>query len=359
MESIVTRLKKNVSGLKIDERKQLMEYIKSSYSVFNEHSDVTNCPHCNSKNIKKNGVRNDTQRFLCKECHKTFDFKTNTVLKGLHKINKWNYFLEDFLSLKISTLKELTENIHICRQTAIDWRHKLLAVMSNRENKFKNDVVEFDESYFLISRKGRQDMNIENKKAYKKWRKSQVGDSNYNVKVFFSYGRIEEQLDLCVSHMGRTSAAHMRSYFLPSKFKNITTITDSHNSYKSFFKAANIEHETFISKDHVNKTNNLVHNQTVNAYTNEFKIFVNSHMKGVSTKYLNLYAKWFEFFKNVSRKIEDFRFNLTDYICSNVVSDNVGLELYRQSEYSFKMFLKNNNRTDYGVCKNHYYSTKL
>jgi hypothetical protein len=86
------------------------------------------------------------------------------------------------------------------------------------------------------------------------------------------------------------------------------------------------------------------------------------HLRGVSSKYLNFYIKWFQFIqesKNQLSKKEELRFNLVDEICENVAQDRFGIELYRQAEVSFVRFLKNNGRTNFGDCKNHYYANKI
>ena len=140
---------------------------------------------------------------------------------------------------------------------------------------------------------------------------------------------------------------------------NYIFLTDKHPSYKAFCIKHNIEQKTFLSKDHINFDDRQVHNQTVNAYIRDFKDFVNKHLKGVSTKYINSYAKWFEFIINTRKKIREIKnikFNIADDICNNVLADYNGLELYRQSEYSFVNFLKNNGRTNFGNCKKHYYA---
>ena len=272
-------------------------------------------------------------------------------------------FVEDFITLNISSIKEITKTLDISIQTAIDWRHKLLSALVSKENKFENETIEFDETYFLISRKGVQDLGIKNQKVYRKWRrgKAKIGDSKYNVKMFFTYGRENSHLDLCMNHMGRSSVEKLENYFLPNKFKNIRIISDEHITYSAFCMKHNIPQQTFNSKDHVNPNDKTIHNQTINAYSRDFKNFVNIRLKGVSTKYLGFYAKWFEFIINTKKAIQNkisenksSKFNFADEICYNVLADNNGLEFFRQSEYSFKNFLKANGRTIYGSCRNYY-----
>jgi hypothetical protein len=187
-------------------------------------------------------------------------------------------------------------------------------------------------------------------------------DSNYNVKLFFSYGRKSKLLDIYQSHMGRTSVAHLENYFGFNKISNVIALSDKHISYKSFFIKNDIEHHSFISKKHIDYGNKFVHNQTLNAYVKNFKEFVNSYLKGVSTKYLPYYAKWFQFLCNIKTRLnridiyDELSFDIFNNICNKIVNNTNSLEIYRQTEYSFKNFLHHNNRTNYGNCKNHYYS---
>lgn len=360
----IQTLKNKINGLTVSQKKELISYIKNNYSVFDEYVKVIECPYCQSTHFVKNGKRKDTTRYLCRDCKKTFTYRTKTILNGIHDLNKWNDFVEDFLTLKISSLKEIMNRLDVSSQTAIDWRHKIQSALVAKENEFENETIEFDEAFFLISRKGRQSMNIKNYKAYQSWRKSLTGESDYKVKVFFTYSREKRKLELHTSHMGRTKVEHLENYFLPNKFKNITVLSDSHRSYSSFFKREQIKHKTFKSKYHVNPNNKTIHNQTINAYIKGFKNFVYDNLKGVSTKYLPFYAKWYEFIINTKKEVEKIinntekkvRFDLTDAICKNVLSDCVGLEMYRQSEISFQNFLEQNGRTDYGFCSTHYYA---
>ena len=40
-----------------------------------QHTTITTCPHCNCNDLQKNGRRpNGTQRWICKQCKKSFQF---------------------------------------------------------------------------------------------------------------------------------------------------------------------------------------------------------------------------------------------------------------------------------------------
>lgn len=363
----INKIKSGINNLNIQQRQELIDYIRNSYSIFTEHANIEKCPVCLSENIVRNGIRNNINRFICKDCKKSFTFKTNTVISGIKELNKWNLFVEDFMTLNIPSIEFISKKLGISKQTAMDWRHKLLSALVLKEQDFSYQKIEFDESWYLISRKGRRNMGITDYKRYRRWREHLRGDNKYNVKILFTYGRDNNKLELYKSHMGRTSADHLKNYFVPNRFNNITAYTDTHRSYASFFNENNIPHQTFISTDHVNPANREVHNQYVNSYCSGFRKLVNHTMRGVSSKYIDLYAKWYQFIVNIKKEIqriiirekETVKFDLTDKICDAVLSDYTGLEYFRQSEFSFVKFLKANGRTNFENNTTHYYIGNL
>lgn len=361
----VSVIKDDIKHLSIQEKRELIEYIKRSYSIFDEHSIMTVCPECSSKGIVKNGKRKGVQKYVCKDCGKNFNYRTNTVLSRIQHLNKWNEFVEEYLVLNVISIKKIKDELGISEQTAFNWRHKLFAnIYAKTESRFSYEPVELDEAFFRLSWKGKN-MNMTKAEKYRhnRKRKSQVGDTNFNSKVFFAYGRNSHHLDVYSSHTGRTTIKDMENYFLPSKFNNTTVYCDSHNVYRMFFERNGIPHELFKTKDHLQWGGDReVHVQHVNAHTNNFKSLVNEYFKGVSTRYLPFYLAWHQFIVESKTKIDKMntlKFNLTNNICNNVVQDKFGFELYRQSEVSFVRFLKNNEQENLAECKNHYYADKI
>jgi transposase-like protein len=359
------KLHEQVMQLAPSVKEQLAIDLRNSYSIFNIHDNVKSCPYCNSGHVIKNGTRAGFHKYICRKCKKNFTFRSKSTLKGIHNINAWNLFVEDFLSLNLTPVRQLKKKIGVSEQTIFSWRHRLLASLENMEVKFGEEPAEFDELYFLISRKGRQEMNIPDKSAYKRWRKGQIGDTDYWVKLFMLFGRITRTMELRKSHMGRTDVTDLGKYFGPDKLSGTTIYSDRHTSYKPFFEEHGIKHETFKASHHRSWENREVHVQNINTYARDFKDFVNKRLKGVSTKYLEHYAKWFQFHHTVKIMVENqirsgdkVRFNITDRVCQQLAIDKIGLEKYRRLEYDFQQFLKDNNRTDYGICKNHYFAVK-
>ncbi len=366
----IQSLKKRVNTLSVKEKQDLIEYLRSSYSIFDEHADVTACRHCGSGKIVKNGIRNGHHRYICRTCKKSFTYRTNTVLSNIQKLNKWNLFVEDFMSLNFSSLKEVKKRIGITEQTAFNWRHKLLSALTSNQNiTFENEVIEFDDCNLMLSRKGRQDMGITNKNGYRKWRrKVAVGESPYNTKVLVTYGRNSKKLDFHISNIGRVRKVHLDKYFnIPGKFKDIEVRCDKHTSYRAFFEDNNISYKAFKARTyHRDWMDKTVHVQSANAYIHNFKSFVNEYHRGISTKYIGNYANWFAYIHQikqfVNRKMEldtKIQFDLADTICERVVNDNKGLGKYRELEIAYGQFLQENGRSNFGKCKNYYYNGKV
>ena len=55
------------------------------------------CPHCGSGSVNKFGFFNGKQRYRCKECKKTFNLYTKTLLSWSHYKDKWEAFIETML----------------------------------------------------------------------------------------------------------------------------------------------------------------------------------------------------------------------------------------------------------------------
>ena len=51
------------------------------------------CPHCGSRAVNKFGFFNEKQRYRCKQCKKTFNLYTNTLLSWSHYKDKWEAFI--------------------------------------------------------------------------------------------------------------------------------------------------------------------------------------------------------------------------------------------------------------------------
>ena len=122
----LNELFKILKSLLQQEKAELIAFLSSDNnssanceSGFNFIKQTSSCAHCKSTKIVKNGLRNSIQRFICKDCNKSFTVRRSAEICGINK------------------------------DTAFIWRHKVLDALQNMQNSVElNGVVIADETFF-------------------------------------------------------------------------------------------------------------------------------------------------------------------------------------------------------------------
>ncbi len=339
-------LKGELRRLSKREKLNFIAFLKSSLQL-NLDKTVCMCPRCNSSKIIKNGSESGIQRYMCKECKKQFNYKTSTVLTGTHLASeeKIMEMLNMFNHKHLPTIKEIADMLNIAGTTAFAWRSKILSALY-REVSMDNQILEFDETMYQISRKGRKGMDS---KFSRKRGKSCVGDNKYAVKVFMTYSRSTKRIDFMVSHMGKTKAQQVANRF--DSVNGAHVYSDMHKSYGAYFKkSSKLVHQTFRASDHVNPQNKRIHNQTINVFSGKLTLCFNFHHRGISTKHMQEYCNWMNFFQNYVRQGE--------HVSEKITENKVAMQIHRQKEKEFQYFLAQNGRSNWGACNINYVLSK-
>ena len=331
---------KILGSLTSEEKKYLLNKLKADV-LGNISKEITTCLCCNDTNFMKHGMYKGVQKYKCRNTSKIFSYKSRTIISGItmSNLHKLEAMMDYMIEKNFPTLQDIANRLRISIITAHDWRTKVLTALYKHID-FTNQIVEFDETNVRLSRKGRRGMEYSRKRGGKL-----VGDSNYNVKVFMTYSRGTNKLELYASHMGRSSARDVANYMDVNK--GVVMLTDKHNSYKSYCNKNGVVQKTFKSKDYVSKLDKTVHNQTVNYYTKRLKNFIDKELMGVSTKYLQGYLNWIMFIDNAKKESASIK--------EVVMENKVALDIYKQKEKEFQYFLKINGRNNYGTYKDRYY----
>ena len=326
--------------LSADQKKYLLERLKSLL-FGNIFKTVTVCPCCNDSKFVKSGLYKGIQKFKCKNTSRVFTFKSNTILSYVYKLDKLTQLVDIMGTGRFPTIREINKEIGVSMQTAFDWRTKIMTAIYE-DVELKDSIIEFDETNFRLSRKGRKGMD---KKYTRKRGHKLVGDNKMNVKVFMAYSRATNKVELYESHMGRTSALDVANYL--GVKKGLVIYSDKHQSYGKFYNDYNVPYKTFTSLNHINLEDNTIHNQHINQISGALGNFVNDQLRGVSTKYLQGYCNWQMFVQNGLKK---------EVKVKEVLIDNrLAFDIFKQKEREFKYFLRNNGRTDYGYYNDRYY----
>ncbi len=256
------------------------------------YSHDRKCPFCESTSIVKNGTHGGRQRFLCKECDKTFGETTNTVLHSTKKdLKQWVLFA--WCMIRGFSLKRCHEEVEISARTAFFWRHKILfAIADEIKNDTLDGLVETDETYFLESHKGKRNIDWKKMGRLPRTRGGVAtlrGLSKEQICVICSLDRSGHILS---EPTGRSRPNHVEieRFFDGRLAPDSVLCTDSLKGYKTFAKDHNIQIKQIPSGKF---KLDIYHIQHVNAYHSRMKHWM-MRFQGVATKYLNNYMAWFK-----------------------------------------------------------------
>lgn len=289
------------------------------------------CPHCGCTHVVRNGTRKDgTQRYLCRDCGKSFVVTSNSIVAGTHKeLDVW----EKYISCMMSGLS-LRKTATICgihRNTAFIWRHKILDALQNMANGVQLDgIVEADETFFDISYKG----NHSKSKTFTMPREARHRGHSSHVrglshdKVCVPCAVNRNGLSIAkVTNTGRVSTKDLHHIYDGRIKPTATLVTDKLNSYVRFTTANGIE----LVQLKTGKTKRGIYNiQHINNYHSQLKKFM-QRFNGVSTKYLNNYLIWHNFVNYSKETDVEKQLILLTFALTTIKAENCN-ELPRRPE---------------------------
>jgi len=120
------------------------------------------CPHCGHNKYVKFGFKSKSQRYKCKSCERSFTEYTGTWMAGIHSKQKLDGYLNIMMQEK--SLDKIKVALSMNKKTAFDWRHKVLASLSDSDKDYFTGITESDETFFLNSEKGRKVTNRDPRK---------------------------------------------------------------------------------------------------------------------------------------------------------------------------------------------------
>lgn len=325
----ILRLYKSLS----DKEKQVIikELIETSTNntIDNYDSTVDCCPHCGSRLLVKNGHRGDIQNYKCKSCCKVFTYKTGTSLHGLHKPEKFELYKSLMLDAYYPK-KKIAKKVGISIQTAFDWRHKILAGAVENDKTFEG-ITEIDDIWFLYSQKGRKGLKYSKKRGGRKG----AGDNNFQAKLLITTDR-NKTTNVSLACIGRLSKADIERKISGRFSDNCILVSDKHRSIAAFAKSEQLKHISFKSSQHT--AGGEYHVQNINNMASNLKAVINYTLKGVSTKYLQNYATWYQM---ISKKTS------SEELSNKLLKNKSATQLFVNREGIYKWFIENLSKRTY------------
>lgn len=299
--SDIARMINSLSAEDVAELKSLLlsSGVETSYSMEaflteERFAKGRECPRCGRTHVVRNGHRPDgIQRYVCKDCGKSFVVSSNTIVEGTRKsLDVWRKFMA--CMMRGMSIRETAAECGIHRNTAFYWRHKVLdALRKMMAGRALDGIVEMDETFFDVSYKGNhKKSDFEMPRApHKRGGQTHLrGVSHEKVCVPCAISRTGLAYAKS-ANLGRASAKSIESVFGGIISSDSTLVTDKHNAYVRFANKGGHELVQLKGKESRKGIYNV---QRVNAYHGSLKRLMRN-FDGVSTKYLDNYLAWHAF----------------------------------------------------------------
>ncbi len=212
------------------------------------------CPYCGSAKIVKRGRDVNFQRYLCKNCQKSFTAVTNTFLESTNFPWKvWVSILEmtihnESIADMVNKLEQDYGYLGITEITVLLARHKILYAVSQLPQPILTGVIQIDETFFRESQKASKELQnyIPTVAEYRKPRYGvqpsllgTMGSEFANVPVAIdSTGHVVAK----VACLGRLTIEIFTDLFHEHIDKPAYICTDANPIYKRYCKLFGIPH---------------------------------------------------------------------------------------------------------------------
>ena len=300
IKSILT----DIQTLPLNQVEELLSYLEeflvSNSQVEQIYEDVKEfrfskgkvCPHCSSELISKNGKYNGKQRYICKDCRRTFtDFTNSAVYRSKKSLDKWLKYAKCMI-MGLS-IRKSAKIVGINIATSFFWRHKILDCISAFLGTGHVDgLIEADEVFFAENFKGTKTINMprESHKRGKSIKKRGISKEQICVAT-----ALDRQGNLIIEPLckGRMTYKELENLYKGHIGENSILCTDSHKSYIRFATDFNLDHKRIKTGKH---KEDIYHIQHINSLHSNLKRWMR-RFNGVASKYISNYMHWFKWLK--------------------------------------------------------------
>ena len=254
------------------------------------------CAHCQRQGVVCRGRASGLRRFYCHHCGKTFNALTGTPLAHLHKKERWFDFARSLSEGE--TVRKSADRCDLAVSTAWRWRHRFLQAIKTDAAPLRG-IVEADETYVLESHKGSRawkqaeqgqpDAVAPKRKPRKRGGKaSKRGLSDEQVPVLMAADRTGATVSAILPAVNADAIEDVLS---PVLNKDALLVTDGARVYPLCADKLGITHEP-LNLSAGERVRGDLHIQTVNSRHERLKTFLRRY-RGIATRYLDSYLKWF------------------------------------------------------------------
>lgn len=293
MNTVLIEILNNINQLNHSDRlllKEALESINDSDKVNDiiESLQENNkhCPYCGKTKIYKHGKSANLQRYRCLCCNKTFNALTGSSLARIRKRELWLKYTDCMLDSM--TLRKISIKLGINLKTAFLWRHRFIKEFKKDTPHSLKGIVEADETYFRLSKKGSRKLG---RKPHKRGGDgAKRGLSKEQVCVLAALDRSNNSIEQ-VTGLGPVKGGVVNIHLKDRIASDAVLVTDGLKSYKSFCTMNKLSHEV-VENTKGKRCSGSYHIQNVNSYHSRLKTWIVGTFHGVATRYLNHYLWW-------------------------------------------------------------------
>lgn len=253
------------------------------------------CPHCGHGKFVRCGKVDGLQRFRCKGCGKSYNALTGTPLARLRKKDRWLDFGQSLS--EGDTVVASAERCGVAISTAFRWRHRFLT--AGEPDPTLTGIVEADETFVLLSFKGsrvwerakngQEVVDLPDRKARKRGGKAaKRGLSHEQVPILVAAARGG---NVVTAVLPQANGDSIKAVLDPILSKDALLVTDGGKALARCATEMNVSHEV-LNHTAGERVRGELHIQTVNSLHERIKTFLQDR-RGVATKYLDHYLRWF------------------------------------------------------------------
>ena len=318
----------NLKNLLPDELKIIKELIEKIL-VDSENAKSTNlkyqvknkkikCPKCNSDYIVKNGFKNKTQRYKCKNCNKFFSISTNTITSNVRL--SYNQFLNFMICLiNYNTIEETAKIVGLSDRDTYNIRIKIISTLKKYKKEKLKGIVQCDEKYVRLSFKGTRKNKMPRESRRNGQEGRTAGISMEQVCILMAIDSYDN-IFIKVVGLGPLSNDDLENNFTDWIEEKSILVTDSKSSYIKFAKDHNLILKQIPENKHTTKDG--YHLGELNSLMSELDILL-LKCRGISTRHLQEYLDLFRFRKIIKYTIEYLKQNKEMYNYSLLQTSNI------------------------------------
>ena len=283
-------------------------------------------------NYKRNGHKNGTQRYLCKNCNKSFSITTNTIL-NYTKIKYWQLYKLIKCLLDAKPVAEISEEIQMSKTEVYYLEIKIFKALEKTFNDIKlRGVVQVDEKYFRINFKGTKHDKMPRKTKHSGSQDLKIGINNELSCVIVAIDEYDSIIVKVVGN-GNVTTKYIENALSGKIEENSIIITDSKSSYIKFARDNNLILKQIPDGKHsVEDKYNL---NNVNELILELENYINRVKRGVSTRHLQQYCNFIKYKKILKYTVEYLNRNQKLYKDSVILFPNLTNKEICQMELPF------------------------